>query len=260
MGQALLGVGDVLHTRVAPRVNAFRYGVYFLLLPMRSGFASTRWLGHNRAAPLSFHDGDHGDGQRTGLDWVEQLLRGEGIDDADGEIWLQCFPRVLGYVFKPVSFWFCHRADGSLRCVVAEVNNTFGERHAYLLDLHRPLRWGETLQARKVFHVSPFCEVSGDYRFRFLRTRQGDVERLVIRIDYSDANGPLLQTSISGSLQPATDAAVRRAFWRMPLMTFGVIARIHLQAVRLWFKRVPFHRKPAAPGAFVTRDATALDK
>jgi DUF1365 family protein len=90
------------------------------------------------------------------------------MTDATGEVWLHCYPRVLGYTFKPVSFWYCHRrADGSLRAIVVEVNNTFGERHCYLLDAPR---YGVELQARKVFHVSPFCEVEGGYRFRFMRT------------------------------------------------------------------------------------------
>jgi DUF1365 family protein len=257
--EALIGIGEVRHTRLRPRRHAFCHAAYFLLLPMRGGFATHRWLARNAFAPLSFFDADHGDGRRHGLDWLEQLLAGEGIDDADGEVWLQCFPRVLGYVFKPVSFWFCHRRDGALRCVVAEVNNTFGERHAYLLDLARPLRWGETVQARKVFHVSPFCGVSGDYRFRFLRSAEGGRERIVIRIDYDDGDGALLQTSVSGRLLPADARNVRRAFLRMPLMTLAVIARIHWHALRLWLKRVPLHRKPAAPERFVTSGAQALD-
>jgi DUF1365 family protein len=131
-----------------------------------------------------------------------------------------------------------------------EVNNTFGERHCYLLDAPR---YGAELTAAKVFHVSPFCSVEGGYRFRFLRTGGQDAARTVVRIDYDDANGPLLQTSVSGALQPLTAASARRALWRHPAMTLGVIARIHWQAARLWLKRVKFFRKPAPPKAFVTR-------
>jgi hypothetical protein len=97
----------------------------------------SRRAGAEPAGALRFHDADHGDGatpRKAALAWLETLLQAEGITDADGEIWLQCYPRVLGYSFKPVSFWYCHRTDGSLRAIVAEVNNTFGERHAYLLD------------------------------------------------------------------------------------------------------------------------------
>jgi uncharacterized protein len=255
-GQALLGIGQVLHTRLAPLRNHFRYGVYFLMLPMRSGFAQNAAFKHNRFGLLSFYDRDHGgtDGC-TGLAWLDRLLQDNGIDDALGEAWLQTFPRVLGYSFKPVSFWFCHRTDGALRCVVVEVNNTFGERHVYLLDNGAPLAWGAELVARKVFHVSPFCAVSGQYRFRFLRAQQGGQDRLVIRIDHDDVNAaPLIQTSVSGTLQSATASAAVRAFLRFPLMTFAVIARIHWQALRLAIKRVRFYVKPQPPAEFVTRN------
>jgi DUF1365 family protein len=155
---------------------------------------------------------------------------------------------VLGYAFKPVSFWFCHRADGALVAVIAEVNNTFGERHCYLLAGH-DLAYGRELEARKVFHVSPFCRVEGRYRFRFMR----NAVRLVARIDHDDDAGALLQTSVSGTLEPITPAIMRQAFWRQPLLTLAVIARIHWQAVKLWAKRVPFVGKPTPPERFVTR-------
>jgi uncharacterized protein len=167
---------------------------------------------------------------------------------------------VLGYVFNPVSFWLCHRADGALRAIVCEVNNTFGEKHCYLLAHPdgRPLRWGEELEARKAFHVSPFCRVAGRYRFRFMlvdRPRPGQDGRFVARIDYDDADGALLQTSIEGRLAPLTDAQLVRAFFAYPAFTFGVMARIHWQALKLWLKRVPFFTKPAPPDALLTRSA-----
>jgi hypothetical protein len=105
-------------------------------------------LARNRFGLLSFHDRDHGDGRADALAWIDELLASEGVADADGEVWLHTYPRVLGYVFKPVSFWYCHRADGTLAAVVAEVNNTFGERHCYLLD-EPGLAWGrEAWRAR----------------------------------------------------------------------------------------------------------------
>lgn len=121
------------------------------------------------------------------------MLR-EGVEDASGEVWLHTYPRVLGYTFKPVSFWYCHRPDGSLRTIVVEVNNTFGERHCYLLD--EPA-YGRELKADKVFHVSPFCSLEGGYRFRFMRSTHDGVEKTVARVDYDDAAGPLLETSVS---------------------------------------------------------------
>ena len=249
MTAPLVGFGQVRHTRLRPARNAFAYPTYFLMLPLRSMHrAGSGALAHNRRGALSFFDRDHGDGRDNALEWLDDLLRSEGIGDATGEAWLHCYPRVLGYTFKPVSFWYCHREDGSLRAIVVEVNNTFGERHCYLLD---GPAYGAELRAAKVFHVSPFCEVQGGYRFRFMVTPGR--ERTVVRIDYDDAQGPLLQTSVSGVLEPATAQALRRALWRHPAMTLGVIARIHWQALKLWAKRVRFIGKPAAPDLFVTR-------
>lgn len=257
----LLGIGQVWHQRLRPRVNAFHYGSYFLLLPMRAWARAqaqptgpTFDLARNRFGLISFYDSDHGFGGPDALAWLDDLLQSEGIADAQGEVWLQTLPRVLGYAFKPVSFWFAHRIDGSLAAVLVEVNNTFGERHCYLLE-GAGLGWGQETQASKVFHVSPFCSISGHYRFRFERTmgEQGDWLRLLARIDLHDQHGALIQTSVGGRLGACTAPAMRQAFFGLPLMTVGVIFRIHWQALRLTLKRVPFFRKPSAPEHFVTR-------
>ncbi len=252
LSKAQIAFGQVRHARSRPKAHAFAYPTFFLMLPMRS----LRHEGHgalarNRAAALSFHDADHGDGRGDSLDWLDELLNHHGIRDADGEVWLHTYPRVLGYVFKPVSFWYCERADGSLRAVVAEVNNTFGERHCYLLDAPR---YGVPVTADKVFHVSPFCPVRGEYCFVFMRTLHKGEDRTVARIDFHDEpqHEPLIRTSVSGRLQTLDAASARAALWRHPLMTLAVIARIHWQAVRLWFKRVPFFRQPVAPAQAVT--------
>jgi DUF1365 family protein len=155
---------------------------------------------------------------------------------------------VLGFTFKPVSFWYCHRTDATLRAVVVEVNNTFGERHCYLLDAPA---FGVEQRAAKVFHVSPFCPVEGGYRFRFMVTP--DRSRTVARIDFDDAQGPLIETSVSGALLPLNRQTVRRALWRYPAMTLGVVARIHWQAVKLFLKKVRFFGKPPPPSHFITR-------
>ena len=161
---------------------------------------------------------------------------------------------MLGFVFKPVSFWYAHRHDGTLAAVLAEVNNTFGERHCYLIA-GPELRWGAGMEARKVFHVSPFCAIEGDYRFRFMRTpaSAADAGRTVVRIDHDDDTGPLIQTSVSGTLHAITAQTLRHALWGYPAMTLAVVARIHWHALRLWLKRVRFHRKPEAPASTVTR-------
>jgi len=244
-----LGVGTVRHLRLRPVAHRFDYPTYFLLLPLRTLRAQPDpALARNQFSWLSFYDHDHGDGRNDCLGWLEEQLTREGIADTDGEVWLQTYPRVLGYVFMPVSFWYCHRRDGSLAAIVVEVNNTFGERHCYLLAGSN-LAWGRELRANKVFHVSPFCRIDGGYRFRFART----AERIVACVEYDDGDGPLLLTSVSGALRGATMSRQRRVFLGQPLMTLGVILRIHWQALQLWVKRVPFVRKPLAPDQFVTR-------
>jgi len=258
---AQLCFGKVLHTRLRPSQHAFGYDVYFIRLPLRQmaqqTYTTPRFFSIGRFNLLSFHAQDHGDGQQALLPWIESLLRREGITDADGEIWLQAFPRVLGYVFNPVSFWFCHRQDGSLRAVLAEVRNTFGEKHCYLLDTGTAMPYGVELSARKIFHVSPFCAVEGVYRFHFMRsTRQEDgvpIERHVACIDHDDADGPLLLTSISGAAHSLSNAVVARAFFLYPLMTLGVIVRIHWQALKLWRKHTPFFSKPTPPSSELSR-------
>lgn len=256
---AAIGIGSVRHARLRPAVHRFSYPSYFLRLPLRTLARQPwpfRWLARNRRGLFALNDADHGDG-RPLQDWADDLLARAGIADADGELWLHTFPRVLGYVFNPVSFWFAHRADGTLRAVLCEVSNTFGERHCYLLAHGdgRPLAWGETLSARKVFHVSPFCPVAGGYRFRFALADRDSGERFVARIDYGDEHGTLLQTSLEGRLQPLTDRRLLRVFVTRPLFTLGVIARIHWQALQLWRKRVPFFRKPDAPALSLTRSS-----
>jgi len=233
-----LFLGHVMHRRLRPKVNAFVYPVFYVQLPL-TGLAAAQSpiFSLDRFNLLSFHRKDHGprDGSPL-LPWIQRLLRERGLP-ADGEVVLQCFPRVLGYVFNPVSFWFCHDRAGQLIAVLAEVSNTFGGRHSYLLHQGGAvLADGLVMRAGKEFHVSPFNEVEGGYRFRFQLQRACQV----VRIDYDDAEGELLLTSISGRARSWSTAALFGAFARMPLLTAGVIFRIHWQALKLWLKGVPF--------------------
>jgi DUF1365 family protein len=221
------------------------------MLPMRAmAKFESKVLAVNRFGAISFHDQDHGDGrgaaQGGALAWLDALLQSEGIDDANGEVWLHCYPRIFGFTFKPVSFWYCHDASDHLRAILVEVNNTFGERHCYLLD--KP-QWGVEQTTDKVFHVSPFCSVEGQYRFRFMRT----ADRTVARIDHDDAIGALIQTSVSGYLLALSSRTQWQALLRYPLMTVMVVVRIHWQAFKLWRKKVTFFSKPTPPQDFVTR-------
>jgi hypothetical protein len=250
---ALLVFGEVMHARLRPRVNRFRYPVFALRFALdRLQALPGPLLAVDRWNLFSIHRRDHG--ARDGSDllpWIRDLLAREGLHAADGEVWLQTFPRVLGYVFNPVSFWFCHDRGGALRAVLCEVNNTFGERHNYLVAHpdQRPILPGDTLCARKVFHVSPFCALEGHYRFRFAV----DSHACEVRIDYRDRQAPLLVTALRGASRPLTTGGLARAFVRYPWMTLAVIARIHWQALRLWAKGVPFFHKPPVPAQETSR-------
>lgn len=243
-----LFLGHVMHRRLRPAVNAFVYPVFYVQVSLRDADAANGALfGVDRSRVLSLRREDHGprDGSPL-LPWIEHLLAERGLP-TDGDIVLQTFPRLFGYVFNPVSFWFCHNRLGQLIAVLAEVNNTFGEHHDYLLynPDGSPLRDGQELRADKLFHVSPFNRIEGRYRFRFHLDRAVPLAR----IDYDDAEGELLLTSISGKPQRLSTKVLLGALLRQPLMTFGVIARIHWQALKLWLKGVPFHgaRPPSNP-------------
>ncbi len=249
----LIGFGQVRHTRLHPKKNAFTYSTFFLLLPMRQlRRQGSESLPLNKWGAVSFYDADHGDGrsveQGGALGWIEELLLQEGVFNADGEIWLSCYPRIWGHTFKPVSFWYCHSKDGRLSAIVVEVNNTFGERHCYLLEHPRQ---GITMAVKKLFHVSPFFPVQGSYQFRFIW--RPDLNRTIACIDLIYNGLTQLKTSLSGNLQPLTSRSLRFATWRYPLMTLFVVFRIHLQAIYLYFKKIPFFKKPPAPSTFISR-------
>ncbi|MCB1888209.1 MAG: DUF1365 domain-containing protein [Rhodocyclaceae bacterium] len=240
--------GAVMHRRLSPVEHRFVYPTATLRLPLSALDAlHVPWLGIDRPHVFSFRSADHGPGDGSPLlPWLRQVLARHGVASVcDGEVVLQTLPRQFGYVFNPVSFWFCHGRDGRLRVVLAEVNNTFGERHCYLVHHadQRPIVSGESLRARKCFHVSPFLPVRGEYRFRFDFGAQGQS----VSVDVFDGGVPILNTRIGGRPEPLTGAAMGRWLLRFPWMTAAVIVRIHWQALQLWLRRVPIHRKPQPP-------------
>lgn len=240
-------MGAVMHERTRPVHNRFIYPLATLRIPLsRLDGLRVPLLGVDRPGLFSLQSRDHG--ARNGaplLPWIRDLLARHGLVEADGEVVLQTMPRMFGFLFNPVSFWFCHDRQGGLRAVLAEVSNTFGEHYNYLVAHpdHRPITAGDELTACKVFHVSPFFPVRGEYRFRF--ARQGGV--VSTAIDYWEGGHCQLATRLSGREQPLSGRALLAWLGRLPLMSFGVVARIHWQALRLAVRRVPFFRKPHPP-------------
>lgn len=244
-GHRLL-TGTVMHHRHRPVRHRFAYPMFAVELDVDDLASTPRTLAVDRPGWLAFRSSDHGarDGTPLGT-WIRDLLARHGLARVDARITLLTMPRLFGYLFNPVSFWFCHDRDGGLRAVVAEVNNTFGEHHNYLV--HRqdrgPIQHGDVLTASKVFHVSPFLDVEGEYRFRFVR----HAGRMQVSIGHDVDGERLLSTALWGDLQPLGGGNLVRAVVRTPLQTLAVTARIHWHALRLWLKGVTFHGKPLPP-------------
>lgn len=232
--------GRVMHERLRPARHRFDYPVLYLGCDVaRLAQIERRWFGVDRRAPLGLATRDFGprDGQPL-APWMRARLDEAGIP-ADGEIRLISMPRLFGRAFNPVGFWLCYDRSGALRALYADVRNTFGGHHGYLLSApgHAPIDAATELVSRKVFHVSPFCEVTGRYVFR-VRERDG---QLAVSIDYHDEQGLLLRTALALRAQPFTGRQAWHALARQPFDIVGVLFRIHWQALRLWLKRVPFH-------------------
>ncbi len=242
--------GETFHGRKGPVRNAFRYTVDYVMLEPDHA-VGPRLFSRNRGNLTSVHDSDHGGppGQGRGTLWVREVLASHGAD-APARIELLAQPRVLGHVFNPVSFWLCYDALGHLRAVIAEVSNTFGERHSYLAmhPDHRPITREDTLEATKIFYVSPFQPVEGGYRFRFdIRA-----DRVGIWIDYTTATGGLF-TNLIGPRVTLTNAAILRACVRRPFGSRRVLALIHWQALKLALKGVRFRTRPTPPSEDVSK-------
>ncbi|WP_022702382.1 DUF1365 domain-containing protein [Pseudorhodobacter ferrugineus] len=242
--------GETFHGRRGAVENAFRYHVdYVLLNPDQA--TGPRLFSRNRGNLTSVWDKDHGGAPKhgRGVAWLREVLSAHDLPGGDN-VRLLTQPRVLGHVFNPVSFWLCHDAAGALRVVVAEVSNTFGDRHSYLChrDDLAPITREDRIAAQKIFHVSPFQPVTGGYEFRF------DIsgERIGIWIDYTSGNGGLIAT-LTGVRAPLTNGAILRACLRRPFGSRRVLALIHWQALKLWVKRAPFFTRPEPPEQDVSK-------
>lgn len=253
---AALYRGTVSHVRLKPFIHRFRYRVFSLAIDLDALPTlgeSLSLFSHNRFNLLAVHDRDLGraDGSCPKA-WIETCLADAGISAARWRIIWHGFPRLWGFVFNPLSVYFCYDETGQLRAVMHEVRNTFGERHSYLLPVTGQ---GRVILQRcaKGFHVSPFFPIEGGYRFRL--TPPGD--RLSILIRYQDSAGEdLLHAAHTGARHALTRAAIIKAVLGHPLMTLKVVAGIHWEALKLWRRGARFHRKPAPPLAPVTMPIT----
>ena len=241
--------GTIRHRRFSPCENTFRYGLYQLLLDLSELPALDRaigFFGYNRPGLVSFHDRDHMGGSDEPLhDKLAHWLRRQGHELGDSRVMLLTNPRVLGYVFNPVSYFFCLDGAGRLRFTVAEVFNTFGEVYCYLLD-GTEIAGGSALRSKvdKRFHVSPFMRIEG-VRYEWIVTPPND--RLTIHIDEFDADEKYFDATLNLTRHPLTAATLGRAMLRYPHLTARTIFLIHWQATKLWVKRAPFFHKPEAP-------------
>ncbi len=237
--------GHTVHARRSPADHIFRYPLAMLALDLDRIDDEARRLrlfAHNARGPVAFNDADHlGLRGRGAAANARALARRAGCEDLGGPVIVVTNPRTAGYVFNPVSFWFLYAGDGDLACALAEVNNTFGERHTYVLDDLERQDDGSLLSARpKRLHVSPFFPTDQEYRFRL--REPGD--RFTARIDvWEDGERPFW-AQVEGHAQPLTDRALARYLLGYPLMPVRVIGGIHFEAARLALKKVPFHRKP----------------
>lgn len=228
-------VGQVVHQRHRPKKHHLRYRVFSLLLDLDElpRLDRLRWFGHNRKALFSFRDDDHGDGMPL-RQWVTQKLADHGVP-APGRLRLLCYPRILGYVFNPLTVWFCDDAAGEPLATIYEVHNTFGERHSYVLPAAAPEQ-----AADKAFHVSPFIDMDCHYAFHL--TQPGD--RVKIAINETQDGQPLLYAAFTGKRRDLTDGTLIRLVATHPLMTLKVTGAIHWEALKLWLKGVRYVPHP----------------
>lgn len=228
----------VTHARKGGAVNAFSYGVEFALIPIREKErAGGLWplFSRNRLSVFAVLDRDHGTGAADAGEWARAIVRAHGLGEVvDGEIWLLTQPRLFGFVFNPVSFWFMTDAAGRLRAVVAEVNNTFGERRAYCCCRpdQAPIGATDTLHAEKLMAVSPFQRQAGGYDFHF----DWRADFVAVRIEFRDEEGGGLLATLAGPRTPMRVRGLLAALLRGPFGSLRVVVLIGWQALKLRLK------------------------
>jgi DUF1365 family protein len=242
--RSALYAGRVVHARLRPKRHKLSYRVFSLLLDLEELETlgkRLRFFGHNRAAIFSFFDKDHGNGGPDLRGWIAAQLGAAGAALAAPRIEILCYPRILGYVFNPLTVYFCSDGD-KLRAILYEVHNTFGEKRTYVIRVASDSNAVEQSCAKEMY-VSPFMPMACTYHFHI----EPPGERTLISIAEDDTDGLLLKASFSGARKELTDATLLRLLFAYPLMTLKVTGAIHWEALKLWLKGVRYvARKPAA--------------
>ncbi|WP_329208293.1 DUF1365 domain-containing protein [Streptomyces sp. NBC_01696] len=223
----------ITHVRTAPRRYALRHRTYLWLVDPDHPPRLPAVLRPLAGFDARDHFGGTAPTVRAGL---ERFLRARGVDLADGTVTMLTQARVLGHVFNPLTVYWCHRPDGTPLCVVAEVHNTYGERHCYLLH---PDEAGRAA-TRKDFYVSPFFPVDGGYRMRL--PQPGPRLDLTVHLERQGAR-PFTAT-VRGTRRPGTPAQLLRLILRHPFSTVVVSAAIRLHGIRLFLRRLPVQPRP----------------
>ncbi|MDC7788598.1 DUF1365 family protein [Rhodoplanes sp. TEM] len=244
--------GAVVHRRLKPRAHALRYRCFWMLLDLDEidALAATlRLFSRDRFNLFTFRNADHGAGTEEPLRaQVDRMLAEAGIDLAGGSVQILTMPRVLGYVFNPLSVYFCRRADATLAAVLYEVTNTFGDRHSYLIPVEPEADGTVRQTCDKLFYVSPFMDMDLRYAFR-VSPPDRDVA-VAIRADA--AGEPVIVAALTGRRRALSDGTLLKTFLAHPLITWKVIAAIHWEALKLWRKGVGLRPHQAPPARPVT--------
>ena len=237
--------GWTWHSRKGELSNAFRYSVDYLMINPEATCMMPRLFSRNKGWLFSLHDKDHGGPPKDGkgVAWVKEILNEYDLA-LNGPIYLLAQPRMYGQVFNPVSFWLCYDEKVRLCAVISEVTNTYGDRHSYLChhtDL-RPIARSDRLFAQKIFYVSPFQPIKGEYEFRF------DVQddKIGIWIDLKFPGGGLM-TNLIGKRSPLSNRTILKSLVRRPLASRRVLGLIHWQALKLWFKGAKYRKRATPP-------------
>lgn len=239
--------GTVVHKRLEPKQHGFSYRVFALSLDVDEIDRLDRDLrlfSRNRRNALSFWDADLGEaGARPVGDKVRTLLAAAGLSEYAARIELVCYPRILGYVFNPLSVYFCRDGSDRVGAVIYEVTNTFGERKSYLVKVTGAAGSAVVQNCAKELYVSPFTAAEGSYSFHVVPPS----ERVVLGVALRTSGRPVLKTHFRGERVPLSDRAIAAMLARHPLMTFKVVAAIHYEAFRLWAKGVPLVERHGSP-------------